>query len=334
MNRLCFLIIFVIVQIHSLCQNLVTNGDFEAIDSCLQNNSSVDSYQRSMNSFCKGWFDKAGASESVDFYNSCNCSPFNIASNNLGGFIGVSGSSYIGFTCYSGVSSSGNLIDIREVASTKLNESLKLDSTYCISFSYNNVDLHGNFYSLNNIGVLMSMDTLDYIRIRTLPPSFKVASISPGEGWKKVDYEFVADSNYNFLNIGSFGLDSEIQCIFNSYNYLDSWPLAYFIFDDIKVVKGGCSIDVSDLLKVPNVFTPNNDGVNDRYLILPDGYLILKAQIFNRWGQIVYESDSGLVNWGGEWKGENVSSGVYYLILNFELNGSRFTKQYFLSLVR
>ncbi|RYZ46784.1 MAG: gliding motility-associated C-terminal domain-containing protein, partial [Sphingobacteriales bacterium] len=66
----------------------------------------------------------------------------------------------------------------------------------------------------------------------------------------------------------------------------------------------GCTVSdtvrvlVSFLLKVPNVFTPNGDGVNDLWAIrFLDTYADLKLEVFNRWGQLVYRWQDGHRPW-------------------------------------
>lgn len=63
-------------------------------------------------------------------------------------------------------------------------------------------------------------------------------------------------------------------------------------------------------LDIPNVFTPNNDGKND--VFETNKYLIgSKLRIYNRWGNLVYQSE----NYQNNWKGENLPSGIYYYTL-------------------
>jgi len=71
-------------------------------------------------------------------------------------------------------------------------------------------------------------------------------------------------------------------------------------------------------LKFPNVFTPNGDLKNDYFKldgnISPcyDGEII----IYNRWGNVVYESTSINFAWDGtDGNGSNVSDGVYFYIV-------------------
>jgi len=63
-------------------------------------------------------------------------------------------------------------------------------------------------------------------------------------------------------------------------------------------------------LPVPNVFTPNGDGINDIYLENID--LLKHITILNRWGQIVYEGTTG---WDGRTNGVEVAAGTYFYII-------------------
>ncbi|MBI2281291.1 MAG: PKD domain-containing protein [Bacteroidetes bacterium] len=62
---------------------------------------------------------------------------------------------------------------------------------------------------------------------------------------------------------------------------------------------------------IPNAFTPNNDFINDYFSV--DGYGILQLQmsIYNKWGELLYESDELAPKWDGTYKGDVVEEGVY-----------------------
>jgi gliding motility-associated-like protein len=65
-------------------------------------------------------------------------------------------------------------------------------------------------------------------------------------------------------------------------------------------------------LKVPNVFTPNGDGLNDTFIIPGlDQYLENDLTIINRWGNHVYEKK----NYANEWTGDGLLDGTYYYVL-------------------
>lgn len=67
------------------------------------------------------------------------------------------------------------------------------------------------------------------------------------------------------------------------------------------------------------LFTPNNDGNNDLFII--PGYeepLNCSLKVFSINGNIIYISDNYKNDWNGEIKGKTIPSGVYYFVLNNE----------------
>ena len=76
-------------------------------------------------------------------------------------------------------------------------------------------------------------------------------------------------------------------------------------------------------LVVPTGFSPNNDGINDYYVISDiDQYPNANLKIFNRWGTLVYEMNSYDNSWTGLSNvdkigiGEILPNGTYYYILD------------------
>lgn len=74
-------------------------------------------------------------------------------------------------------------------------------------------------------------------------------------------------------------------------------------------------------LFVPNSFTPNGDGLNEKFRIghscmLKQYYL----QIFDRWGMLVFETNDPAAEWDGTFKGDRMSPGVYSYQLYYEWN--------------
>lgn len=78
-------------------------------------------------------------------------------------------------------------------------------------------------------------------------------------------------------------------------------------------------------IKPMNAFTPNGDGINDRWLITDGNCLIsVRAQVFNRYGSRVFESPNYDNTWDGTYKGKPLPDGTYYYVLEFVLlNGKR-----------
>lgn len=79
-------------------------------------------------------------------------------------------------------------------------------------------------------------------------------------------------------------------------------------------VQGVCG-DNCPLYELPNVFTPNNDRTNDLFGPFPyRGVKMIDLQVFNRWGQVVFETNDPDIDWKGTYKESNepLPDGVYY----------------------
>ena len=75
-------------------------------------------------------------------------------------------------------------------------------------------------------------------------------------------------------------------------------------------------------LRVPNVFTPNADGIND-VLFVECAQTTYTFTVFNRWGEKVFSSDQPTSQgWDGRtFDGQIVPAGVYYYALDPESTG-------------
>jgi gliding motility-associated-like protein len=80
-------------------------------------------------------------------------------------------------------------------------------------------------------------------------------------------------------------------------------------------------VKVLPYLYVPSAFTPNNDGLNDRWRIphlVPGPGTVV--QVFNRFGKRVYSANGVAVNWDGTFNGVPQSAGTYVYFIS---NGSK-----------
>lgn len=74
-------------------------------------------------------------------------------------------------------------------------------------------------------------------------------------------------------------------------------------------------------LELPNVFTPNNDGNNDLFEpVLYNQIFSPHFMIFNRWGNVIFESFDSKPTWNGEINGKQCHEGVYFWKLDFDDN--------------
>ena len=94
-------------------------------------------------------------------------------------------------------------------------------------------------------------------------------------------------------------------------------------------------IIVSDSCMIPNVFTPDNDGINDVFEMLTGCVLNYEMKIFNRWGQLMYEGIKGSPFWDGyALNGGECSEGTYFYVFRGETGGEAMVKNGYITLLR
>ncbi len=99
-------------------------------------------------------------------------------------------------------------------------------------------------------------------------------------------------TNYYFGN-EEISMNSEVTIILHAENPGCPWV------NDSVIVK-------SLFTDIPNAFSPNDDGINDYFM---RGEYI---EIYNRWGQLLY---NGIDGWDGRYKGEKVGNGTYFYVI-------------------
>jgi gliding motility-associated-like protein len=74
------------------------------------------------------------------------------------------------------------------------------------------------------------------------------------------------------------------------------------------------SVPISDI-KVPNVFTPNGDGMNDEFRVVYSSIKEFHCWVYNRWGHLVYEWSDPAKGWDGSIHGKPAAEGAYYYVI-------------------
>lgn len=124
---------------------------------------------------------------------------------------------------------------------------------------------------------------------------------------------------------------SALQYLWSPATYLNNTkilnPICKGVKDDIRysllvTSAGGCSstddmfIKVLKVPRIPNTFSPNNDGINDFWEIqFLEDYKENHTQVFTRAGQLVFESKGIYKPWNGTYKGKPLPIDTYYYII-------------------
>ncbi|MBL0343077.1 MAG: gliding motility-associated C-terminal domain-containing protein [Bacteroidetes bacterium] len=145
-----------------------------------------------------------------------------------------------------------------------------------------------------------------------------------------------ATYEWSFGDGGTSGLESPSH----TYTNQGSYPVLMVATNSL-----GCTdtvrysfIVVEELasLIVPNIFTPNGDGLNDTFSFIEKGISSINVKILNRWGTEVYSWSKTNSGWDGVSKdGEELPDGVYLYIINAQgINDKPYNFQGTVQLIR
>jgi gliding motility-associated-like protein len=109
----------------------------------------------------------------------------------------------------------------------------------------------------------------------------------------------------------------------------------------------GCAVDFTVKLQIdppalpevqaPNIFTPNKDGIHDKFVINIDGVVEIKQlEIFNRLSQRVFYTKDLRNFWDGNLAGKSLPEGTYYWVIEFTdiFRKEKKTKSGFITIIR
>lgn len=122
--------------------------------------------------------------------------------------------------------------------------------------------------------------------------------------------------------------DYEISCIDCRETYVS--PKENTVYYVTNINDHGCAKTDSIIVRVrkeyykgvPDIFSPNDDGVNDILYVYGNGITELEFYIYDRSGKKVFESRSQELGWDGKFNGEPVNAGVFiYFAKITHLNG-------------
>jgi gliding motility-associated-like protein len=96
---------------------------------------------------------------------------------------------------------------------------------------------------------------------------------------------------------------------------------------------------IEPIYYIPNVFTPDGDAFNNVFQpVFTSGFdpYSYKLLIFNRWGELLFESNNAEIGWDGTYGGKMVQDGVYLYKITFRdlYSDKRYDVQGHLSLLR
>ncbi len=101
----------------------------------------------------------------------------------------------------------------------------------------------------------------------------------------------------------------------------------YILEINIEVIQG--------IFEVPNIFTPNNDNLNDHFYVATNdpSVEIVEFKVFDRWGELIYDNVS-TPGWDGTYKNKPMPSDIYVYMIRAIVNGQEVMKKGDIALMR
>jgi gliding motility-associated-like protein len=303
-------------------QNLITNPSFEDIDSCYGQPAGIgfDVFQWSG---CTGWSNPIKSSSDLwcaDPVYGNQTPPFipgliyqnTRTGENMAGILG----------------NDGIIINYREYIQNELIIALEEGKKYKLIFFYSSLKPDCSMNVFQALFLPTKMNNSDALWLTELTPS---ASSNPELystdtlGWNYGEMIYTAKGGEMFLIFGNFQDTTKATysepCDTSFWGNI-SYAGNYFVLDDFSLEELPLSYDL------PNVFSPNNDGVNDLYNPKVTNISDWKMEIVNRWGEVLAILDEQ----HSYWDGKDTQDGVYF----YKFWSEEFTiiEQGFISLVR
>jgi gliding motility-associated-like protein len=132
-----------------------------------------------------------------------------------------------------------------------------------------------------------------------------------------------------YWNFGD-GTTSTQQNPVHNYTIAGTYTVTEVVFNQF-----GCPdtfkrvITFNEGILIPNVFTPDGDGVNDVWYIPNSGMKSFHVEIYNRWGEKVFETTADEIRWDGRsTSGQLLNDGTYYFTLKAFLRSPSGEKDY------
>ena len=164
--------------------------------------------------------------------------------------------------------------------------------------------------------------------------------------WNEYNGWFAGVGNYFVQKIVSGNLVDE-EKVLSGFTHrvaltnLDREPVTFRVraesldFEPLESFSNSLTFEFTPALFVPAAFTPNGDGLNDDLFIQGTFVTSFEFTIYNRWGEVIFYSESINRSWDGTIKRRNAASGTYSYSLKFtDEQGQNFSRKGSFVLIR
>ncbi len=309
---LSIILVIILTVFQGICQNLVPNPSFENMQDC-----PLEYYNFEL---VDDWF--ATTRGTPDIFHACGNNTTGIPDNRWGNQEARTGDAFAGLYTYAVFNDTASA---REYMSCKLNETLVIGKKYEFKIHFNKPDVFN--WASKDINIYFSENSPETIygsilgAIPEQPIVSNETTFGLNDGWEELTFIFEADKEYEYLTIGNFKENSETER--SQVNNNLSGPgfngdNAYFYIDDIslEMIEDSVEEDSSNAIEphffIPNVFSPDNNGINDLFALRHNESVVdYDIIVHDRFGNIITQVSPGIAWNGKDNLGHTYPSGTY-----------------------
>ncbi len=177
-------------------------------------------------------------------------------------------------------------------------------------------------------------DTIKVDKSPVAEAKYTINPRKPGPGEKVVFKDSNAATIYETWHFGNGMIDTGARVthtydssgkFFVSFRFKDSNECRYEVADSVNILFYS--------LYLPDAFSPNGDGHNDRFKPVGYGIKNYRLEVYNRWGERVFKGQNE--GWDGNYKGQKLPAGTYIFQLEVRnINENVFNKKGVVRLIR
>ncbi len=303
MKTKLLLITSILLTFSKICvtQNIIANGSFENFSGTCPSNQPNGAINQVISWKPANVIPALGFSPSVDLYcggpNYSGCNPGPISN------VGSDGIAYLGL--HTRIYTPAYNESIYQI----LSSSLIAGNSYFISFDLMNCQSGLFTQGPSDFCIYMNIDTIipacptDNPNVVTIGciPFDSISNIN----WKHHSFNFIAPINSKIIAFS--GAECNVTEV-------------YYYLDNVNLIANLLHSDTCDpSLEIPNVFTPNNDKINDFFIPTQyNGINDATLKIYNRWGEEVFHTNNILEGWNGFYKNSICSDGTYFWFVEYK----------------
>lgn len=170
--------------------------------------------------------------------------------------------------------------------------------------------------------------------------AFSVSPIPPQPNVRNIFTNNSSGATHYVWEFGDGDLDAKatMDTAMHQYRSTGTFQACLIAYNEYECADTACApveTIINPLLDVPNAFTPGRFGQNSVFRIQGFGITTMTLKIYNRWGQLVFETNNPDLGWDGTYKGNPQPMDVYgYTLEAYFYDGTKTTRKGDITLIR